>query len=619
MIDPMRRYTYLVYHKEYELFLDKLAELGVVHIVTKQQGDIMTEELQAKLDKQEALKELITYVTPFSTVDEEDGAPQVTPAEADAARGQEAAAEIDALRTSREDALRQIQLLEKEAQLMRPWGDFDLKRLEQLRQAGHALHFYSCARRNYNDAWGAHHDIVKFPEGDTIHFVIVTPTGVTPEIEIEPARLSERSLGALEADIEAAQSVVDESEEKLTNIALADMPSLEAYQASLEQSIDYTTVELSGDKQAEDRLLLLESWVPKGSEAGVVEYLEQSGVYYQAEDAQIIDKDKVPIKLTNSYFARLFEPIMKMYSLPNYSENDVTSWFAPFYLLFFALCMGDAGYGLIIALAGMYMRPKLDADKKDYASLVTWLGWATVVVGYITGVFFGIDISQWEWLPGSQIMITDAHYAHLFGGNSPMMVFAIVIGLVQIFLGMALNVVKTYKQFGWKHALAPASWIIFLIGGGAYLGCGAFLGTAMTPTITYGFYGLLGVSLLPILFYNTPEKNPLVNIGAGLWDAYNVFSGLLGDTLSYIRLFALGLSGAILGGVFNSIALDTTASMPLVAQILVAGLVLLLGHSINIALCLIGAFVHPLRLTFVEFFKNSGFEGGGPAYKPFKK
>lgn len=619
MIDPMRRYTYLVYHKEYELFLDKLAELGVVHIVTKQQGDIMTEELQAKLDKQEALKELITYVTPFSKVDDEDDAPQVTPAEADAARGQEAAAEIDVLRTSREDALRQIQLLEKEAQLMRPWGDFDLQRLEQLRQAGHALHFYSCATRNYNDAWEAHHDIVKYPEGDTIHFVIVTPTGVTPEIEIEPARLSERSLGALEGDIEAAQSVVEESEEKLTTIALADMPSLEAYQASLEQSIDYTTVELSGDKQAEDRLLLLESWVPKGSEAGVVEYLEQSGVYYQAEDAQIIDKDKVPIKLTNSYFATLFEPIMKMFSLPNYGENDVTPWFAPFYLLFFALCMGDAGYGLLVALTAMTVRPQLAKDMRNYASLVVWLGWATVIVGYITGVFFGIDISEWTWVPGHQYMITDAHYAGYFGGNSPMMIFAVGIGLVQIFLGMGLNVMKLNKQFGWKHALAPAAWMVFLIGGGAYIGCGAFLGTDMPTWLTYSFYALLGVSALPILFYNTPEKNPLVNVGTALWDTYNVFSGLLGDTLSYIRLFALGLSGAILGGVFNMLAFQLTETMALIPQIIVAGLILLIGHAMNIALCLISAFVHPLRLTFVEFFKNSGFEGGGPVYKPFKK
>ncbi len=95
-------------------------------------------------------------------------------------------------------------------------------------------------------------------------------------------------------------------------------------------------------------------------------------------------------------------------------------------------------------------------------------------------------------------------------------------------------------------------------------------------------------------------------------------TGLLVDTLSYIRLFALGLTGSILGGVFNTLAIDLTADAnPFVRWIFVL-LILLVGHTINFALCLIGAFVHPLRLTFVEFYKNAGFEGGGKAYKPFK-
>ncbi len=621
MIDPMRRYTYLVYHKEYEAFLDQLAELGVVHIVTKQQGDIMTEELQAKLDKLEQLKELITYVTPFGKVedDEETSAVEVTPHEGSVARGEELTANIADLRTKREEALHQLQLLDKEVELMRPWGDFSLERVQQLRQAGYALHFYSCPARAYSSLWDTQYDIVKFREEDTMNFVVVSPVDVTPQLDIEPAHLSERSLGDLESEISTIQVVIDDTAEALKQIALVDMASLTTYQTSLEQSIDYTTVELSGDKKADNRLLLLESWVPKDAEASVVEYLEHSGIYYQAEDAKIIDKDKIPIKLKNSYFATLFEPIMKMFSLPNYSENDVTPWFAPFYLLFFALCMGDAGYGVLIAVAAMIIRPRLAEDMRNYASLVVWLGWATVIVGYITGVFFGIDISQWAWIPGHQYMITDAHYASYFGGNSPMMIFAVGIGLVQIFLGMGLNVVKLNKQFGWKHALAPAAWMVFLIGGGTYIGCGTFFGTDMPAWLTYSFYGLLGVSALPILFFNTPEKNPLVNLGTAIWDAYNVFSGLLGDTLSYIRLFALGLSGAILGSVFNMLAFQMTETMALIPQIIVAGLILLIGHAMNIALCLISAFVHPLRLTFVEFFKNSGFEGGGPAYKPFKK
>ncbi|MFA6831557.1 MAG: V-type ATPase 116kDa subunit family protein, partial [Bacteroidaceae bacterium] len=186
-----------------------------------------------------------------------------------------------------------------------------------------------------------------------------------------------------------------------------------------------------------------------------------------------------------------------------------------------------------------------------------------------------------------------------------------------IFFGMALNVCKITKQHGIKYALAPLGWIVGLLSTAAVVGIGA-LGIA-TSVFSYILYVLIGISALLAFFYNTPGKNPLINFSTGLWDTYNMASGILGDTLSYIRLFALGLAGAVLGGVFNDLAFDLTSSLPLVAQIVAAGLILLIGHSINIGLCLIAAFVHPLRLTFVEFYKNAGFEGGGIVYKPFRK
>ena len=110
-----------------------------------------------------------------------------------------------------------------------------------------------------------------------------------------------------------------------------------------------------------------------------------------------------------------------------------------------------------------------------------------------------------------------------------------------------------------------------------------------------------------------------MNFGSALWGTYNMATGLLGDTLSYIRLFALGLTGSILGGVFNTLAFDLTVSLPVVARFVAVLLILLIGHAINFGLCMIGAFVHPMRLTFVEFYKNAGFEGGGKKYSPFRR
>jgi V/A-type H+-transporting ATPase subunit I len=124
-------------------------------------------------------------------------------------------------------------------------------------------------------------------------------------------------------------------------------------------------------------------------------------------------------------------------------------------------------------------------------------------------------------------------------------------------------------------------------------------------------WALTAVGGVLMLFFNDPAKNPLANLGGGLWNTYNDVTGLLGDLLSYIRLFALCLSGGTLALVFNKIAL----AMPIPVTIII----LLFGHMLNLFMSALGAFVHPLRLTFVEFYKNAGFEAASREFKPLKK
>ena len=128
---------------------------------------------------------------------------------------------------------------------------------------------------------------------------------------------------------------------------------------------------------------------------------------------------------------------------------------------------------------------------------------------------------------------------------------------------------------------------------------------------------ILGIAAVMIFLFNTPGKNVFLNIGLGLWDSYNMVTGLLGDVLSYVRLFALGLSGGILAGVFNSLATGMSPANAIMGPIVMV-LIFVIGHAINIFMNVLGAMVHPMRLTFVEFFKNSGYEGGGKEDKPFK-
>ncbi len=165
--------------------------------------------------------------------------------------------------------------------------------------------------------------------------------------------------------------------------------------------------------------------------------------------------------------------------------------------------------------------------------------------------------------------------------------------------------------------MGTAGWIVLLTGGIAIYGISELAEiplAALNPVI----YTLLAVSGTMILLLNNLNRNILMNFGLGLWNTYNMVTGILGDLLSYIRLFALGISSAILGFVFNSLAVSMSGSIP-VLSILIMVIILVVGHGINLFMSGLGAFVHPMRLTFVEFYKNAGFTGGGKHYNPFKK
>jgi V/A-type H+-transporting ATPase subunit I len=151
------------------------------------------------------------------------------------------------------------------------------------------------------------------------------------------------------------------------------------------------------------------------------------------------------------------------------------------------------------------------------------------------------------------------------------------------------------------------------MGGTAALDATVGLNPQVVKYLYYGFGGLGG---LLVFILNDIKRNPLINVGAGLWDSYNMATGLLGDVLSYVRLFALSISGSVMGFVFNDLAIKLSGDIPVVSPIIMI-IIMLFGHGINIFMSALGAFVHPLRLTFVEFYKNAGFEGGGKKYNPF--
>ena len=177
-------------------------------------------------------------------------------------------------------------------------------------------------------------------------------------------------------------------------------------------------------------------------------------------------EDDVPVQLKNNAYSKLFEPVTEMFALPQYRELDLTPFLAPFFMLFFGMCMGDGGYGLIIWLACFIIGRKASPSVKGYLVLGQYLGIMTVIVGLLTGSFFGIalDSVEWPWLAGvKSLFLTEANYGKYLGGYNPMMIIAVAVGIIQILYGMCLNAARLTKQFGFKYAVSTLGWVVAII------------------------------------------------------------------------------------------------------------------------------------------------------------
>jgi V/A-type H+-transporting ATPase subunit I len=305
-----------------------------------------------------------------------------------------------------------------------------------------------------------------------------------------------------------------------------------------------------------------------------------------------------------------------MYSVPKYGTIDLTPFFAPFYMLFFAICLCDAGYGSVILAAGIALLLKGGAKMRQAALFSTVCGVASVVFGFFANSFFGMSISSAPLFAEFKFLDFQNDFFNI----------SLVIGIIQILFGMAINIVVTTRTFGFKNALGSLGWFL-LIFGSCMAGVAGMVGVEWYSFSSPAYMATAAVALVLMLLLNKPSFNIFANFGVGLWDTYNNITGLLSDLLSYIRLFAIGLSGGVLALVFNSLALGLTGldsgieefSVGTVFQILAAAIILLIGHGINLFMSTISSFVHPMRLTFVEFFKNAGFEMGTRVFEPLKK
>lgn len=605
MIVKMSKYTFMVYHKEYDSFLMQLRDLGVVHV--KESKSILDNaELQNILAERKRINELMRF---FKSLNSADKDVQLAPARTlDNKSGLKLLDKIETLQDKKQQLLTVKASMEKDIAYMEIWGDFSWANFNRLKQAGYDIIFWSCPTSKYEPKWGDEYNAVLINNYQSVtYFITITKTGTEIDIDADRPKMPDRGLQKLNARYNMLLDEIKALDNEMKQMAAAEYNTLDELDKNLQNEFNLSNTLVQTDREAGDKLMILEGFIPTEDAPAMEEALEKGGYYFQP--MEIEEGDKVPIKLKNNKFSKLYEPITKMFSLPNYTEFDPTPLFAPFFMLFFGLCFGDGGYGLLVMLVCTILKRKVNPDFKPYLTLFQYLGLAALIVGSLTGSFFGISLVD---VPAF------SKVKDYFVSSDNLMTFSIVIGLVQIIFGKTVAAFKTKAQKGLKHSIAPFAWV-FVIASLALVFGLPMLNLQLPEMVKMVFLGIAILGLVVAYLYNSPGKNIFMNFGTGLWNTYNMASGLLGDTLSYIRLFAIGLTGAILGGVFNSLAVDMTEGMSIVPRAICMLLILVVGHSINIGLCTISSLVHPLRLIFVEYYKNAEFEGGGKEYTPFRK
>ena len=610
MITKMTKYSFVLLTGEKEGFLEQLQELGVVDISRSVKPvDQDSSEMLAKATKAKKTIEFLESIDYTKDADYEAIAKTTTHIEGSPVEYVDRCkARISELESYLANTLKQVSA-------RYPWGDFDKAAIDGLADLGYKVRYYSVDEKRFDPQWAELYPLqVVSNHNKKVWFVTVSPKDEAYSFPVQETAAPEGTAAQANAEVADIRSEIVKCKAGLMN-AKDYIPAIKESCKSDLVELDRYLADNAAVGAAENMLTVFTGFAPAENDTELVESFEKMGILYIKEDA--VQEDNPPIKLKNNWFTRQFEVFTEMYGMPVYTEFDPTPIVAPFYLLFFAMCMGDAGYGIILLLFGLLLNKGiLKVGMFDgLGNIISLLGAGTILVGTVLGTFFGISLFDAAWVPQwlKSCMIVGEIEIPSIGVLNIQMILAMGIGIFHICLAMTVKAICYTKRFGIKENIATWGWLLLIVGGVvlALLGVGKILSP---EAMKWAVIAVGGVSALAIYIFNTPGRNPLINIGAGLWDTYNMATGILGDVLSYLRLFALGLAGGMLGQAFNNLASSVKGDSPVTWLPFV--LILVIGHVMNIMLSGLGAFVHPMRLTFMEYFKNAGYEGKGAAYNP---
>jgi len=536
----------------------------------------------------------------------------------------------------------EISRLEAQTEMLLPWTTLDIP----LNFSGtkHTRAFIGCLPKEWSqeDLYAVlaeymplNIDIISSSKEQTCIFVLCSRTSAEGVYEalrrldfslpsISTSKPPAEKLNEIRLELNEKRKAVSEAEKAITELAKykEDLLFLQDY-----ERIRVDKYEVIGRLAQSKNVFILTGYIPVKDKAKLEAEL-MSKYLLAIEYSDPAEDEDVPILLKNNWFARPLEGVLEGFSLPGKSELDPTMAMALFYYMLFGIMLSDAGYGLIMAIACGFAllkyRNNMESSLKNSITMFFYCGISTVFWGFMFGSFFGdaIDVIASVYFGVTDLPVLKPIWFVPMDKPMAMLTFSMALGLVHLMFGLIMKVVQLIRQKDYTSIIYDAlSWFCLVISCTVLLLSMEMiaesfnLNLTIPPLVTKIFAVLAVISALIIVATNGREsKNPFKRFLKGLYALYGITS-YLSDVLSYSRLLALGLATGVICNVVNKMA--SMAGGTGVVGTVIFIIILLVGHALNIAINVLGAYVHTIRLNYVEFF-GKFYEGGGKAFNPFK-
>ncbi|MBD3387283.1 hypothetical protein GF407_20425 [candidate division KSB1 bacterium] len=590
MIVKMKQVTLLTDAKYRQATLEQLRELGVLHPQIVERSS--SEEIQQTESELERLDKALTFL-------EEEETGQTPP------KGEEAKTIIDAilgLADEKDELSQALYKLIETRHWFERWGKGSYTSIQKLKKAGVYCRFYTATKKDFEEFETDKMIQVIVSDQNIVRLVLISKSS-NDKLEFKEDPMPEIEFDDLTSEIDHI-----EGEIKRINRSFAEMqsarPLLLDQREKLQKELEFNTVAAS--MEGSERIIYLQGFCPQDSVKDIEKMAEEQGVGLIIEEPD--NPEAVPTLLRQPKWLRIIQPLFDfMGTVPGYKEQDISLIFLAFFSIFYAMLVGDAGYGIVMLAGTWYFARKNKKAPREVFRLMYLLSFTTVLWGLFSGTWFGSEaLSK---LPVLREFIIEDIYSFSNVNQAVLMQLTFIIGAVHLSLG---HLIAAIKKINSLTAVAELGWIVVLAG--IYFVANSLVLGKEMPAMTAPLI-LSGAGLI-LLFANFQKniiKGVLITLGNLPLDIINSFS----DVVSYIRLFAVGMATVIVAASFNEMAVGS--GIDSVIGGILAVIVLVFGHTLNITLALMAVLVHGVRLNMLEFSSHVGMQWSGKKYNPFRK